>query len=281
MTLDRQSRLRETLSFMQSSLKVKPDLALVLGSGLGGFVNHIEVKKHFSFSEIPHFTPASIKGHKGQLIVGEIHGLSVLILQGRIHFYEYRQMEPVIYPIHALANFGVKTLVLTNSAGGLASDMKPGDIMVIEDHINLMGVNPLTGLDINREGMGFPDMTSAYERDLIQRMLEILRKLNIPHSKGVYCGVSGPSYETPAEIRFLKKIGVQAVGMSTVPECLVANHLGLKVCGLSCITNLAAGLSGKKLSHKEVIETARKVENSFCDFLSQFLARLKKTNNRT
>ncbi len=278
MILDRQSRLEETLSLIQSASDIKPRLALVLGSGLGGFVDYINTERKIQFSEIPHFKPVSVKGHKGQLIFGEIHDLPIVILQGRIHFYEYHQMEPVIYPIHTLHSLGIKTLILTNSAGGLNPNMKPGDLMVIEDHINLMGVNPLKGSDLNNRGDAFPDMTEAYNKDLKEEMMKILNQFNIPYSKGVYCGVSGPSYETPAEIRFLQKIGVQAVGMSTVPESIVANHLGMKVCGLSCITNLAAGLSGKKLNHREVIETANSFGYKFHDFLSQLLANLKKTD---
>ncbi len=276
---DRKTRLKETLSFLQSSSGISPDFALILGSGLGGFIDRMEVEKKIPFSEIPHFTPASVKGHKGQLIFGKIHDLFLAVLQGRIHFYEYHQMEPVIYPIHTLDGLGVKTLILTNSAGGLDPNMKPGDIMVIEDHINLMGVNPLKGSDLKDKGMGFPDMTEAYDKELKGKMLETLKQLNISHFKGVYCGVSGPSYETPSEIRLLQKAGVQAVGMSTVPESIVANHLGLKVCGLSCITNPAAGLSDKKLSHTEVIETARSLGNRFYDFLSRFFANLKKSDN--
>ena len=185
-------------------------------------------------------------------------------------------MAQVVYPIRTLAMLGLERVVLTNSAGGLDPKMIPGDFMVIEDHINLMGTNPLMGPNIKNLGPRFPDMTEAYDRKMTDLMLQVLKKQNVSHWKGIYCGVSGPTYETPAEVRFLQTIGGKAVGMSTVPESIAANHLGLRVCAVSCITNPAAGIHSSKLTHDEVTEIANSVEKKFCEFFKEFLGILAK-----
>lgn len=272
--MDVLDKLQETTQFIRSKSTIKPRIGIVLGSGLGAFVNHIEIDCEIPFSEIPHFVAPSVEGHSGRLVLGKLHDTPLAVMQGRVHFYEGHPMEKVAYPMRTLAMLGIEIAILTNSAGGLDPNMKSGDLMVIEDHINLMGTNPLMGPNIKNLGPRFPDMTEAYDKKLSQTMLEVLSELNIPHSKGVYCGVSGPTYETPAEVRFLQIIGGQAVGMSTVPESIAANHLGLRVCAISCITNPAAGLHSEKLTHDEVTEIANSVEKTFCDFFTHLIEKI-------
>ncbi len=272
--MDVLDKLQETTQYIRSRSQLKPRVGIVLGSGLGAFVNHIEVEEEVPYGEIPNFVAPSVEGHSGRLVFGNLHGVPMLVMQGRVHYYEGHTMEQVAYPIRTMAMLGTETLILTNSAGGLDPEMKSGDFMVIEDHINLMGNNPLMGPNIKNLGPRFPDMTEAYDKELSKQMTEILKKQNIRHWKGVYCGVSGPTYETPAEVRFLQIIGGNAVGMSTVPESIAANHLGLRVCAVSCITNPAAGIHSTKLTHEEVTEMANSVEQKFSDFLNEFIKSL-------
>ncbi len=269
--MDVLDKLQETTQYIRTQSQVKPRIGIVLGSGLGAFVNHIQVDCEIPFAEIPNFVAPSVEGHNGRLVLGELHGVPLAVMQGRVHYYEGHSMEQVAYPIRTMAMLGIETVILTNSAGGLNPKMKPGDLMVIEDHINLMGDNPLMGPNIKNLGPRFPDMTEAYDKQLTAKMLQLLESQNVPHWKGVYCGVSGPTYETPSEVRFLQIIGGQAVGMSTVPESIAANHLGLRVCAVSCITNPAAGIHTTKLTHEEVTEMANSVEKQFCDFFDAFI----------
>lgn len=265
-------KLQETVSFIRSKTAAKPKIGIVLGSGLGAFVKEVTVETTIPFRDIPHFIPPTVDGHQGNLLFGKVAGHEIAILQGRVHYYEGHSMESVVFPARTMALMGCEILILTNSAGGFGDTMQAGDFMIIEDHINLMGINPLMGPNIKELGPRFPDMTEAYDRKLIEKMEHIFQKQSVRYHKGVYCGVSGPTYETPAEVRYLKMIGGKAVGMSTVPEAIAANHLGLRVAALSCITNLAAGLSRQKLSHTEVTETARQVEQKFTAFLKDFIA---------
>lgn len=266
--------ITESVSFIRSKSNLKPKVGVILGSGLGAFVNEVTVQEKISFQEIPHFSPTTVEGHQGNLILGHLGSLPVALLQGRNHYYEGHSMEMVVHPTRTLAMLGIEVLILTNSAGGFGDTMQAGDFMIIEDHINLMGANPLMGPNIKELGPRFPDMTEAYDRKLIASMEKIFQKNNTKYHKGIYCGVSGPTYETPAEVRYLKMIGGKAVGMSTVPETIAANHLGLRVGALSCITNLAAGISRQKLTHQEVTETAKKVEAQFTSFLKEFILSL-------
>ncbi len=252
--------------------KLKPRIAVVLGSGLGSFVNQVTIEAAIPYTDIPGFIPPSVEGHKGRLILGHVKNVPVVVLQGRIHFYEGHSMATVAHPVRTAALLGCEVMLLTNSAGGLDPEMLPGDFMIIDDHINLMGDNPLKGPNIKEFGPRFPDMTEAYDRKLATKMAEVLTAMSAKFFRGVYCGVSGPTYETPSEVRYLQLLGGKAVGMSTVPETIAANHLGLRVCALSCITNLAAGLSQNKLSHDEVTETARAVEAKFGKFLVDFIS---------
>lgn len=267
-------KIQETVKFIKSRTQFKPQIGITLGSGLGALVKEIEIDTVIPYHEIPNFCPTSVEGHQGNLILGKLGGKEVAALQGRLHFYEGHSMETVVFPTRVLASLGVHTIVLTNSAGGLGDGMLPGDFMIIEDHINLMGENPLTGPNIKELGPRFPDMSEAYNKKLISLMEEILQSQGTRYHRGVYVGVSGPAYETPAEIRYMKLIGGRAVGMSTVPESIAANHLGLRVAALSCITNLAAGMSKQKLSHDEVTQTAKLVEQKFCSFFREFIQKI-------
>lgn len=267
-------KLKEAVTFIRQQSDLKPRVGIVLGSGLGAFVDRIQNPQVLPYTEIPHFKPSTVSGHSGRLVLGDVEGVPVAVLQGRIHFYEGYTMDEVVFPVRTLAMLGTEILLLTNSAGGLDPQQKPGDFMIIKDHINLMGDNPLRGLDVKNLGPRFPDLTEAYDQGLRDMMTEVMTSLNISYSEGVYCGVSGPTYETPAEVSFLQTIGGKAVGMSTVPESIAANHMGLRVAALSCITNAAAGISPTKLTHKEVTEMARSVESSFCTFLERLVAKL-------
>lgn len=267
-------RLQETVSYIRSKTSAKPRIGIILGSGLGAFVREVQVETSLSFQEIPNFLPPTVEGHSGNLIFGKIGDNEVAILQGRNHYYEGHSMEMVVFPTRTLALLGIEIMILTNSAGGFGDTMQAGDFMILEDHINLMGTNPLMGPNIKELGPRFPDMTEAYDKLLIQLMEEVLQSQSTRYHKGIYCGVSGPTYETPAEVRYLKMIGGKAVGMSTVPESIAANHLGLRVGAVSCITNLAAGISQKKLSHQEVTDTAKRVEQKFTTFLKEVVSRL-------
>tara|TARA_B110001454_G_scaffold219198_1_gene251582 strand:- start:162951 stop:163775 length:825 start_codon:yes stop_codon:yes gene_type:complete len=266
--------LTEAVKYIRSQTAMKPQIGIILGSGLGAFVDQVQVTCKISYNDIPHFMSTTVEGHKGNLIFGTLGNKNVVILQGRNHYYEGHSMESVVFPTRTLALLGIETLILTNSAGGFGDTMQAGDFMIIEDHINLMGINPLMGPNIKELGPRFPDMTEAYDHSLIAKMEKIFQQMSTKYHKGIYCGVSGPTYETPAEVRYLKLLGGKAVGMSTVPEAIAANHLGLRVGALSCITNLAAGISRQKLSHEEVTETAKKVEQKFSNFMRQLIESL-------
>lgn len=271
MTQQMLKQVEESVSYIRNRSQLKPRIGVILGSGLSAFAKRVTVESKFSFAELPHFVPPAVEGHSGQLILGHVEDVPVVILQGRIHYYEGHTMTQVVFPVRVAAMLGIELLVVTNAAGGLEHTMQPGDFMLLTDHINLMGDNPLKGPNLQDLGPRFPDMTEAYDRSLIELMEKAMETVGVRFSKGVYCGVSGPTYETPSEVRYLQIIGGQAVGMSTVPEVIAANHLGLRVCGISCIANLASGMSRNKLTHDEVQETAAKVENSFCEFLTLFI----------
>lgn len=267
-------KLTETVSFLNSRIKTKPRIGVILGSGLGHFVQHMQVEAAFPFGDIPNFIPPTVEGHSGNLIFGKIDNVDLVVLQGRLHYYEGHSMETVVFPARVMALLGIEIMIVTNSAGGYGDGMNAGDFMVIEDHINLMGNNPLMGPNIKELGPRFPDMTQAYDPDLIGIAERIFRSQKTFFHKGIYVGVTGPTYETPSEIKMFKAIGGKAVGMSTVPEVIAVNHLGLRVAAISCITNLAAGVSQNKLTHAEVTETAKKVEQKFCSFLKEFVTKI-------
>lgn len=269
-------KVKEAHAFIAQKMgDFKPSVGLVLGSGLGDFADNVEDKIEISYEDIPHFHKTSVVGHKGRLVLGTISGTKVAVFQGRFHSYEGHSQENVVLPVRTLSMLGASKLILTNAAGGINADFKPGDLVCIDDHINLTGKNPLIGPNDNDYGERFPDMTDAYNSQLSQLLIETAKESGFELRKGVYAAMSGPSYETPAEIRMLRTIGADMIGMSTVPECIAANHAGLTVCGISCITNLAAGISKEKLSHDEVKEVANLAMNKFSDLLKNVLKKME------
>ena len=271
MALGLLDKIKQSVEFIQSKSQIRPRIGVTLGSGLASFANDIKIDTIIPYSEIPNFIPPSVEGHPGKMVLGYINEVPLVILQGRVHFYEGHTLDQVVYPTRVIAQLGIEKLILTNAAGGLDKTMKPGDLMVIKDHINLTGNNPLIGPNITELGLRFPDMTEAYDPEMSEIAQKTLQELGIRHTSGVYCGVTGPTYETAAEVRYLAQIGGHAVGMSTVPENIAAKHMGLRVCGISCISNLATGMSTSPITHDEVKEVAAQVEKSFSDFLFKFI----------
>jgi purine-nucleoside phosphorylase len=252
-----------------------PDVAVVLGSGLGDFANRLTGAVSLPYTELPHWPASSVIGHEGRLVVGALGGRRVAALSGRAHYYEGHDLRTVTFAARVIARLGVKVLILTNAAGGInAAQLTPGTLMVIDDHINLLGSNPLVGPNEEAFGPRFPDMTEVYSRRLRGLADQVAREQGLRIGHGVYVAVHGPSYETPAEIRFLRSIGADAVGMSTVPESLVARHMGLEVLGISCITNAAAGVLPQPLNHDEVMEVAQRVRGAFAALLEGIIVRL-------
>lgn len=250
---------------------LRPEIALVLGSGLGDFADTLEEAVKIPFGQIPAFPAATAPGHAGALVIGKKHGKAVAVLQGRIHYYEGLPQREITLPIRVLAAMGVKKLVLTNACGGINLSYKPGDLMLIQDHINFSGQNPLIGPNLDAFGPRFPDMSDLYHAGLREKIRSVAGALGIELKEGVYAMYSGPNYETPAEIRMFRTLGADVVGMSTVPEALVAGHCGMKVAGISCVTNMAAGILPVKLSHQEVVETAARVHDVFQRLLDGIL----------
>lgn len=268
-------KIEESLAFIFQKTSLKPTLGITLGSGLAAFAEAVDEPIAISYADIPHFSPPGVDGHPGQLILGKICDLPVAVLQGRIHYYEGHSMEEVVFPTRVLGKMGVQTQILTNAAGGLAPYMQPGDFMIITDHINLTGASPLRGPNIKELGPRFPDMSRLYDPRLNSVLAQQCIDLGLRYSDGVYCGVAGPAYETAAEVKYLQTIGGKAVGMSTVAETIAARHMGVKVCGISCITNLATGLSDQVVSHEDVKDVAKKVESNFAQLLTRFMAEAK------
>lgn len=260
-------KLAEARDYLMERVRMLPELGVILGSGLGAFADLVEEKVVIPYKDIPHFPISTVEGHAGQLVFGKVQGRSVVVMQGRFHFYEGYTMHEVTFPIRVMQVLGVTGLVVTNAAGGINPDFHPGDLILIKDHLNMMGDNPLRGANLSSLGPRFPDLSEAYNRGWRQKALVIARELGINPQEGVYAAMSGPNYETPAEIRFLRSTGADMVGMSTVPEVIVANHGGMQVLGISCVTNMAAGILGQKLSHVEVMETAGRIEKQFVHFV--------------
>lgn len=255
--------MEKTIEYLQKKITIQPELGLILGSGLGGLAEEITDPLYIPYEEIPNFPVSTVEGHVGRLVIGKLAGVPVLTMQGRFHYYEGYDMQTVTFPIRVMQSLGIKKLLVTNAAGGINLDYTAGAIMVITDHINLTGTNPLIGKNMEDYGPRFPDMTYSYSPKYVALAQKKAKELNIEVKTGVYVGLTGPSYETPAEIKFLRIIGGDAVGMSTVPEVIVARHGGMDVLGISCITNMAAGISGEALNHEEVMETANRVRGDF------------------
>ncbi len=250
-------------------------IGLVLGSGLGAFADDCEDSVVIPYEEIPGFVRSTVEGHTGQMVLGRCAGVPIVVMQGRFHFYEGYEMDAVTFPVRTLGLLGVKSVVLTNAAGGLNNTFTQGSLMLISDHLNLMGVSPLRGPNDERFGPRFPDMTEVYDREYQEIAAKEAQAMGIELRRGVYAALAGPSYETPAEIRMLRALGADAVGMSTVPEAIVARHLSLKVLGISCITNLAAGVLDAPINHAEVIETGERVRATFTDLLRRVIPKLQ------
>ena len=261
-------------SFIRGKSSAVPTIAVILGSGLGEFASSLGNAVSIPYEEIPHWPAATVVGHEGRLAIGDVAGRPVAALAGRAHFYEGHDLRTVTFATRVLGMLGVKILILTNAAGGVNMRFKPGTLMVIDDHINLIGSNPLVGPNDDRFGSRFPDMTEVYSKRLRRVADDAAGDLGLPLEHGVYAVWHGPSYETPAEIRYLRMIGADAVGMSTVPEAIVARHMGVEVLGISCITNLAAGVLPQPLNHEEVIDTARRVRGQFIGLLQAIIARI-------
>ncbi|NBX93629.1 MAG: purine-nucleoside phosphorylase [Proteobacteria bacterium] len=248
-----------------------PGMLIVLGSGLGSLLDDLKLEVEIPFNEIPHFKKATVPGHSGRLVIGTLGKIRVSCLQGRLHYYEGYSMAEVVFPFRVLALCGAETFLLTNAAGGVHSDMNPGDLLLIKDHINCMGDNPLIGANEETLGARFPDMTQVYDSHLRESMKKVAQENGIALREGVYAGVHGPSYETPAEVKMLKMVGADVIGMSTIPEAIALKHMGKKVVAVSCVTNLASGVIPGTLDHAEVLETAKKVQKSFAFLVKEFV----------
>jgi purine-nucleoside phosphorylase len=269
------TKVEETVKFLKENIgDRKPVIGLILGSGLGEFADQVTNKLEIPYEEIPHFHKTSVVGHKGRLVFGTIEGVEVVVFQGRFHAYEGHSQENVVMPVRAMGLLGVKKVIITNAAGGINSAYVPGDLVCIEDHINMTGLNPLIGKNNNDYGDRFPDMTEAYNKELNEVLYASAKENDFNLKSGVYAAVNGPSYETPAEIKMLKVIGADLVGMSTFAETIAANHMGLKVCGISCVTNLAAGMGGAKLNHDEVKEVANLAMKKFTSLLTNAIGKM-------
>jgi len=266
-------QVEQAARLLRGRLGTPPGIAIVLGSGLGAFADRLSEAVSVPYADIPHWPPARVVGHAGVLVAGTCGGRRVLTLSGRAHFYEGHGLPAVTFPTRVLGRLGVKTLLLTNAAGGINTSFRPGTLMVIDDHLNLMGSNPLIGPNDDRFGVRFPDMTLVYAPRLRAIADQAAAAAGLALRHGVYAGLHGPSYETPAEIRFLRAIGADAVGMSTVPEAIVARHMGVEVLGLSCITNPAAGVLPEPLDHGEVLQVAERVSGEFMALLEAIVAR--------
>ena len=267
-------RVEEAAAAIRSRCGLLPRTAVVLGSGLGDFADSMTDAVSTPYGDLPHWPAGNVVGHASRLVIGRVGGQPIAALSGRAHFYEGHDLTSVVFPIRVMGRLGVEHLILTNAAGGINTDFAQGALMVIDDHINLLGSNPLLGPNDERFGPRFPDMTDVYSARLRRVADEAARARGIEVRHGVYIAVHGPSYETPAEIRFFRRIGADAVGMSTVPEAIAARHMGIEVLGLSCITNMAAGVLPGPLSHDEVMETARRVKGSFAALLEGVIDRI-------
>ena len=267
-------RVEHAARVIRSRTSETPRVAVVLGSGLGGFADDFEDAVGIPYEDIPGFSRSTAQGHAGKLVVGKIDQVPLLAMQGRVHFYEGYSLEQVTFPIRTFKLLGIKTLILTNAAGGINVQLSQGALMVLSDHLNLMGDNPLRGPNDDRFGPRFPDLTSAYSPELQEIVIEEARALSVEVRRGIYAALAGPSYETPAEIHLLRNLGADAVGMSTVPEVIVARQMGIEVLGISCITNMAAGISDEPISHEDVMATGDRVKETLTQLLRKVVGRV-------
>ncbi|MEY8415223.1 purine-nucleoside phosphorylase [Tissierella praeacuta] len=269
--MDYIKKVKEAVDFIVSKTDYLPKIGLVLGSGLGSLADKIQNPIIIKYDEIPGFPKSTVEGHAGQLVIGELSNKIVVAMQGRFHFYEGYNLKDVTFPIRVMIQLGIESLIVTNAAGGVNTEFIPGDLMIINDHINFSGQNPLIGENLKEFGPRFVDMSKAYNREYIKIAKKTGEKLGLNLKDGVYMWFTGPTYETPAEVKLARNLGADAVGMSTVPEVIVANHQGIKVLGISCITNMAAGILDQPLNHEEVIETSMKVKDNFEKLLIEII----------
>lgn len=265
---------KKAVQYLKDTISLKPEIGIILGSGLGEMADFIKSPTIIPYKDIPDFPATTVEGHSGRFIIGSYGGKSIIAMQGRFHFYEGYDMETLTLPVRVMNALGIKVLIVTNAAGGINDSFAPGDLMAIDDHINFSGFNPLRGFNDPKIGPRFPDMSYAYDHELRKILIEEAEALGIQLKKGVYAMMLGPSYETPAEVKMLRVLGADAVGMSTVPEVIIAVHGSVRVVGISCITNMAAGILPKPLNHKEVMEIAEKAKDNFIQLLNNFIAAL-------
>jgi purine-nucleoside phosphorylase len=266
----------QAADYISSRLPLEPEIAVVLGSGLGAFADTLDEAQSLNYHDIPGWPRSTAAGHAGKLVIGRIEGRNVAVLAGRAHLYEGYTAEQAVFGLRTLYLMGVESVILTNAAGGINPAFGPGQLVLISDHINLLGQNPLTGPNDDSLGPRFPDMSEAYSRKFREIAKTVGKEMDLDLPEGVYAAVPGPSYETPAEIRYLRAIGADLVGMSTVPETIAANHMGMNVLGISCVTNFAAGVIDQKLDHKEVLEVGERVKGTISKFLKRAAPLLKK-----
>jgi purine-nucleoside phosphorylase len=270
-----EKQLYESIDFIREKLPIEKPIGVILGSGLGAFAEVLESPVYLDTAAIPHYPLSTVEGHKGRWVYGKINHAKVLAIQGRVHHYEGYTMQQVVYPVHLLADLGVENLIVTNAAGGINLNFSAADLMLIVDHVNLMGDNPLIGPHVERFGARFPDMSQPYHSEFIKIAEQAALDLKIKLRKGVLFALKGPSYETAAEVRMLRLLGADAITMSTVPEVIAAVQRGMKVLGISCITNLATGMTGQKLDHREVTETAARIQENFVRLMIEFILRIQ------
>jgi purine-nucleoside phosphorylase len=268
-------QLDEAVQRVRAQSDLVPEIGLILGSGLGFIGDRVDQPARIAYADLPGFPVSTVEGHAGRLVLGHLAGRRVAVMQGRFHYYEGYSLEQVAVGARLIGRLGARLLIVTNAAGGIREDLEPGDLMLISDHINLMGGNPLMGRNLAALGPRFPDLSDAYCRELREQARAVAERENIPIREGVYAAFSGPSYETPAEIRALRTLGADAVGMSTIPEVIAACHMGLKVLGISCISNLAAGIGKTPLSHDEVRETTQRVQETFSRFVLALVGQIR------
>lgn len=264
-------KIMESVDYIRSKINRQPKIAVILGSGLGDLVNEVKDVEEISYEHIPNFPVSTVEGHEGKLVFGKINDMEVMLMQGRFHYYEGYTMKEVTYPIYVMKKIGIEKIIVTNACGGINKSFEPGTLMLINDFINLFGDNPLIGINDERLGQRFPDMSEPYKIELINKAKKIADELKINYAEGVYAGFMGPYYETAAEIVMIGKMGADAVGMSTVPETIAANYLGIDVLGIACITNMATGIQKVKHSHERVVETAKKASVNLCRWVSEII----------
>ncbi|MDD9148610.1 purine-nucleoside phosphorylase [Sporolactobacillus sp. CQH2019] len=264
-------QVEEVIECMRAKTRKNPKIGLILGSGLGDLAAAIAGADRIPYQSLPHFPKPTVEGHKGQFVIGRLEDQNVIAMQGRYHYYEGYSLKQVSFPVRVMKALGIEYLIVTNAAGGINTDFRPGDLMLIRDHINMLGGSPLIGANDEKTGPRFPDMSAAYQAALIDLGKKAASSIGINIREGVYLATPGPQYETPAEIRMMRALGADAVGMSTVPEVIEANHAGLKVLGISCITNMASGILNRPLSHTEVMDTARRVKENFTGLIKEII----------